>query len=87
MDILPQERIKGYPVKLEHIGDYLRKKRLECGITIKELAEMFKVSKETILNWEFGRKKPSKRLLQKIIEFLQSEQKISNVFDKNSLTE
>ncbi len=44
--------ICGVPKKLSRIGNHLRKKRLELKLTQDELAEILKVTSQTLRNWE-----------------------------------
>jgi site-specific DNA recombinase len=68
--ILPQEAVKGYPEKLIHIGHHIRKRRIELGMSQRELAKLFEVTEETIYNWENGKKTPALKFIPKIIAFL-----------------
>jgi len=70
ISILPQEIIKGYPEKVERLGEHIRKRRLELGLTQKEVADTFGVSKDTICNWEKGKSFPDLKVIPKIIKFL-----------------
>ena len=70
LSILPQELIKGYPEKLNHLGEHVRKRRLELGLTQKEVGKFLGVSEETVYNWESGKKQPDVKLIPKIIKFL-----------------
>jgi transcriptional regulator with XRE-family HTH domain len=45
---------KGYPVTLSTIGDHIRKKRLDLGLTQIEVAEIIGVKEATVWNWEHG---------------------------------
>jgi len=55
---------------LDHLGKHIRKRRLELGLTQKEVGEFFGVSEETIYNWESGKKQPDLKLMPKVIKFL-----------------
>lgn len=52
-----------------HIGDHIRKKRLDLGLTQIEVAEIIGVKESTVWNWEHGTE-PELRHIPKIIEFL-----------------
>ncbi len=55
---------------MEHLGEHIRKKRLELGLTQKEVGKIFGVSEEAVYNWESGRSRPDLKLVPKIIKFL-----------------
>jgi transcriptional regulator with XRE-family HTH domain len=65
----PKELPKGYPVTLSTIGDHIRKKRLDLGLTQIEVAEIIGVQEGTLWNWEHGTE-PELVHMPKIIEFL-----------------
>lgn len=46
-------------IDAKNTGAALRKKRLELGMTVRETAEIVKVSPTTVYGWEYGRKIPS----------------------------
>lgn len=56
----------GYPVRPKTIGEKLKKKRLDMGLYQKDVAKMLDVDVNTVTNWEKGRCRPSKALLEKI---------------------
>jgi len=41
-----------YPIRPKNFGQKLRKKRMDLGLQIKELAKYFGVNQDTIINWE-----------------------------------
>jgi DNA-binding transcriptional regulator YiaG len=51
------------------LGEYIKKRRLEQGLSQKELSEMLNVNECTIWNWENNYFKPQKRFIPKTIEF------------------
>jgi transcriptional regulator with XRE-family HTH domain len=55
---------------LRHIGDHLRKHRLDLGLLQREVAERIGASTATIANWELGRTTPALGWLPHIISFL-----------------
>lgn len=59
-----------FPVILETIGDHLRKKRLDMGLSQPEVAKILKVTPNTITGWELNRHQPPARLAKRIIQFL-----------------
>jgi transcriptional regulator with XRE-family HTH domain len=58
---------KGYPTCLRTVGDHLRRRRLEAGLTQRTLAERWGVRTETVANWELGRTRPLVRQIAKIL--------------------
>ncbi|MEW6417217.1 MAG: helix-turn-helix transcriptional regulator [Nitrospirota bacterium] len=68
---LPQPIIppKGYPVDPKHIGEHIRKRRLDLGLLQLEVAKMIGVTESTVWNWEHGTE-PELKHIPKIIEFL-----------------
>jgi len=69
--VLPRPIIppKGYPVHLKTLGDHIRKRRLELGLSQQEVATIIGVSESTVWNWEH-RTDPELRYITKIIAFL-----------------
>jgi len=59
---------KGYPVVIANIGDHIRKRRLELGLTQIEAAAQIGVTESTVWNWEHGTE-PELIHMPKIIEF------------------
>jgi transcriptional regulator with XRE-family HTH domain len=55
---------------LLHIGDHLRKRRLDLRLLQREVAERIGVSTATIANWELGHAAPALGWLPHIIRFL-----------------
>lgn len=51
------------------IGDHIRKKRLDSGLTQLEAAEIIGVKEGTLWNWEHGTE-PELRLMPAVIKFL-----------------
>ena len=51
--------IEGYPKELNHIGDHLRKVRLDRGLRQTDLVEIIGAEVHSITNWEKGHTKPS----------------------------
>lgn len=62
--------IHGYPQSPEHIGEHLKKRRLDLGLLQREVAEQLGVSMFTIINWESGETRPLVRYGPRIIDFL-----------------
>lgn len=59
-----------YPVKLETLGDHLRKVRLDRGMSQGEVARLLQVTTDTITGWELNRHKPQARAIKLIYRFL-----------------
>lgn len=59
-----------YPKELKTIGDHIKKKRMELGMSRKDLADMFGVTFFAVRGWEYEQKSPSGKLTPKIIDFL-----------------
>jgi transcriptional regulator with XRE-family HTH domain len=52
------------------LGEHIRRRRLEIGLTQKEAANKLEVNPWTILNWEKGHTKPPIAVIPAITEFL-----------------
>jgi transcriptional regulator with XRE-family HTH domain len=65
----PKEVPAGYPCELVTIGDHIRKRRLDLGMTQPKVAEVIGVKECSIWNWEHGTE-PEIRYLPAIIAFL-----------------
>ncbi len=48
-----------YPRSPTTFGQRLRKKRMDLGLEIKELARLIEVTSDTIMNWELKAVKPT----------------------------
>jgi DNA-binding XRE family transcriptional regulator len=57
---------RGYPKKLNTVGDHIKAKRLDKGLYQKELAKMLGIGTDTLINWELGRNEPPSYQSQKI---------------------
>lgn len=60
----------GYPKDLRTFGNHLRKKRLDLGLSQKEMAARLRVSAGTLYNWEKSLTSPQQRLIPRIHDFL-----------------
>jgi DNA invertase Pin-like site-specific DNA recombinase/DNA-binding XRE family transcriptional regulator len=60
---------KGYPVSPVTIGEHLRKKRLDIGLTQDAAGKLLGVTGSTVWNWEHGQNPESKHY-SKITQFL-----------------
>lgn len=61
---------QGYPKDLRALGDHLRKKRLDLGLSQKEAAVQLRISAGTLYNWEKSLTSPQQRLVPRIHAFL-----------------
>lgn len=73
-----------HPKTLKTIGDYIRTKRLDSGLFLREVAEQLQVSKETLNDWELHKAKPLIQQYPAIIQFLGRDPLFT---DKDSLGE
>ncbi len=55
-----------YPQNSKTLGDYIRKWRMEQGISQVELAERLGVTGDTVINWEIRGMMPAKRHLERL---------------------
>jgi len=70
--VLKAEKPKdsAYPRHLATIGDHLKARRLDLGLTQGQLAAMLKVDETTINNWETGKRRPTIKLIPNLISLL-----------------
>lgn len=61
---------KGYPKKIDTLGDHLRAARLTRGQYLKHVAELIGVTMESVLNWEQNCTSPAIVHYPKIMEYL-----------------
>ena len=59
-----------YPKECKHLGDHIKRRRLDLGLTRGEAAHQIGVDKDTLLRWESGAFRPTVRRLPKVLEFL-----------------
>jgi DNA-binding XRE family transcriptional regulator len=57
---------KNYPIDPITFGEKLRRKRIDSGLQIKELANIIGVTDDTIINWEKRDVSPASNNLKKI---------------------
>ncbi len=55
---------------MKHLGDHVKKRRLDLGLSQREAARRIGVSKKAIQNWEFGLFEPTVSCAPRVIEFL-----------------
>lgn len=60
----------GYPKTLKSLGDHLKVRRLDLGLTQKEAAVRLAVDPDTVRDWEIGRSSIEVRSYPAVIEFL-----------------
>ncbi len=61
---------KGYPESPGHIGEHIKKRRLELGLLQHEAAEEMGVCAWTVINWELGETEPAVHYLHRVLRFL-----------------
>jgi len=54
------------------LGEKLRNKRLELGLSQEELAHSLGVDTSTVTDWEKNRHKPTKKSMKKLVKLLTS---------------
>jgi len=52
------------------MGDHIKKRRLQLGWGATHVAQLLKVSTDTVYNWEKNRRRPMVHLIPRITEFL-----------------
>lgn len=60
-----------YPTEPETFGQKLRKKRMDLGLQLKELAQFFGVTEDTVINWELRGRRSRGKNSKKVEDFLQ----------------
>ncbi len=55
-----------YPKHPENFGERIRKKRMDLGLTMKEIARRLGVSETTVYNWEIKNIRPYRRTGEKL---------------------
>jgi transcriptional regulator with XRE-family HTH domain len=65
-----QVKPAGYPSVLNHLGDHLRKRRLDLGLQLNQAADALGCHATSVANWEAGRREPATRQLPRLIAFL-----------------
>lgn len=59
-----------YPNEINHLGDHIRRRRLDLGLLQKDVAGQIGVHEQTIHHWEANETAPALRWLPGIIQFL-----------------
>jgi DNA-binding XRE family transcriptional regulator len=62
--------MKGYPANPKPIGKMIRKRRLDLGLTQKDVAKILGCAKTTVWNWEQGCSEPSINYMGGVVKFL-----------------
>jgi len=79
MDALPlchfeikcrRQRPQGYPGSPRHIGEHIKKHRVDLGLLQHEVAERMGVCVLTVINWELGETEPAVHYLHLVLRFL-----------------
>jgi transcriptional regulator with XRE-family HTH domain len=60
----------GYPKEIKHLGDHLKRRRMDRGQHVKDTAKLMGVATTTLTNWEVGGRRPAIRHVPKMIRFL-----------------
>ena len=60
----------GYPTQLRTLGDQIRKRRMDLGLSQRVLARRLGMSKSSIENWEGNIVEPARWMIPGITEFL-----------------
>ncbi|MBS1504328.1 MAG: helix-turn-helix transcriptional regulator [Bacteroidetes bacterium] len=67
---LHKPRNSNLPLKLQHVGDHIRKVRVERGLSQADVAREIGVIEQSITNWENNHGQPQIRYYPAIIGFL-----------------
>jgi transcriptional regulator with XRE-family HTH domain len=59
-----------YPKALHHLGDHLRRRRLELGLLQREVAKRLGASPASITSWELGHTAPALVWIPQVLLFL-----------------
>jgi transcriptional regulator with XRE-family HTH domain len=59
-----------YPKQLNTLGDHIRKRRLDLGLSQKHAGREIGVDEETIFRWESNESRPQVQFIPAIIKFL-----------------
>ncbi len=66
-----------YPKNPKNFGQRLRKKRMDMGLTMREIAERLEVSETTVYNWEVRNIRPYRKTEEKLKAILDLKEEIS----------
>jgi ribosome-binding protein aMBF1 (putative translation factor) len=72
LDLSHGDGCRRSPAFRKPLGEYIRKKRLDLSLSLRQLAKLLELgnSKELIRKWESNRCYPTERYRVRIIEFL-----------------
>ena len=59
-----------YPREPRTLGERIRNRRMNLGLKVRELAKMFRVTEDAVINWELRNVSPDKKNKEKIRNFL-----------------
>ena len=65
-----------YPKNPKNFGERLRKKRMDLGLTMKNIAEKVGVTETTVYNWEIKNRKPYRKTEEKLRDILGLKEEI-----------
>ncbi len=65
-----------YPKHPKNFGEMIRKKRMDLGLTMKEVAQRAGVTETTVYNWEVRNIRPYRRIEEKLRAILDLNKKI-----------
>ena len=65
-----------YPKRPKNFGERLRKKRMDLGLTMKEVAQRAQVTETTVYNWEVRNIKPYRRIEEKLKTILKLNKEV-----------
>ena len=60
----------GYPAAPQTLGEHVRKRRMDLGLSQQQLADRLGVNRGSVENWEYDNTVPHLRVLPKVIDFL-----------------
>ena len=60
----------GYPITFNHLGDHLRRRRLDLGLQVKQAAKLLGAHAQSFANWEAGRMTPAILYIPRLIHFV-----------------
>jgi DNA-binding transcriptional regulator YiaG len=65
-----------YPKNPKNFGEMIRKRRMDLGLTMKNIAEKTGVSETTVYNWEIRNRKPYRRTEEKLRTILDLKKEV-----------
>ena len=66
----PRPPAPGYMRNPRTLGEHIRKRRLDLGLTQKELASALGVDQWTVINWEVRGRTPAPQVMPRVVQFL-----------------